>query len=149
MKKLVFAMLSLLTLCSCSSDEPAETPVSAPVEINWSLSGVFGNAIVDSVKTDTELRGMVKWSDSSTMHLNGFDTIYFEKKIMLKHLQINAGAEVNVDDNGYFTFDNLEVFGLCENTNSVKIIPIAKSGVRLKPSSLILYSYSDGYYQYQ
>ena len=64
MKKLVFAMLSLLTLCTWSSDEPAETPVSAPVEINWSLSGVFGNAIVDSVKTDTELRGMVKWSDS-------------------------------------------------------------------------------------
>ena len=149
MKKLVFAMLSLLTLCTCSSDEFAETPVSAPVEINWSLSGVFGNAIVDSVKTDTELRGMVKWSDSSTMHLNGFDTAYFEKRIILDHLQDGAGAEVNIDDNGFFSFDNLEVFGLCENTNSVKIIPIAKSGVRLKPSSLILYSYSDGYYQYQ
>jgi hypothetical protein len=92
---------------------------------------------------------MVKRTDSSTLHINGFDTAYFEKRISLRHLQVNAGAEVDVDDDGNFTFDNQTVFGLCENTNSIKIIPSAKGNATLNPGSIILYSYNDGYYQYQ
>ncbi|OWV00648.1 hypothetical protein B7994_06200 [Fibrobacter sp. UWR2] len=92
---------------------------------------------------------MVKRTDSSTLHINGFDTAYFEKRISLRHLQVNAGAEVDVDDEGNFTFDNQTVFGLCENTNSIKIIPSAKGNANLNPGSIILYSYNDGYYQYQ
>jgi hypothetical protein len=149
MKSLYFFIIALFVFCGCSSDDPSEAPVQEPVTISWSLSGTFGNATVDSVSADTELPRMVKRTDSSTLHINGFDTAYFEKRISLRHLQVNAGAEVDVDDDGNFTFDNQTVFGLCENTNSIKIIPKAKENVTLRPSAIILYSYIDGYYQYQ
>jgi hypothetical protein len=148
MKKfLIFAIL--LALYGCASEGPSEIVKPEPVEIHWSLSGTFGNATVDSAKADTELPRMVKRTGTSTMHLDGFDTAYFDKKISLRHLQVSAGDEVDIDDNGNFTFDNQTVFGLCENTNSIKIIPKAKENVTLRPSAIILYSYIDGYYQYQ
>ena len=149
MKSLFFFIIALFVFCGCSSDDPSEAPVQEPVTVSWSLSGTFGNATVDSVSADTELPRMVKRTDSSTLHINGFDTAYFEKRISLRHLQVNAGAEVDVDDEGNFTFDNQTVFGLCENTNSIKIIPSAKGNATLNPGSIILYSYNDGYYQYQ
>lgn len=149
MKFSVYFIAVLFVLNGCSSDNLSEAPVQEPVVVNWSLSGSFGNATVDSVNADTELPKMVNRSGSSKLHINGFDTTYFEKKITLRHLQVNAGAEVDIDDDGNFTFDNMEVFGLCENTNSIKIIPKAKRNVSLKPGSFILYSYNEGYYQYQ
>ena len=148
MKKILISLV-LVALYGCTSDEPSEVASPEPVEIHWSISGTFGNATVDSVSADTELPRMVKRTDSSTLHINGFDTTYFEKRILLRHLQVNAGAEVDIDDEGNFTFDNMEVFGLCENTNSIKIIPSAKGNATLNPGSIILYSYNDGYYQYQ
>ena len=41
---------------------------------------------------------------------------------------------------GYFTFDNMELFGLLDGTNSVRITPSAKSNVVLNPESFVLYS---------
>lgn len=149
MKFFSLVIAASFALFGCSSDNSSEAPVQEPVTVNWSLSGTFGNATVNSVNADTELPKMVNRSGTSTLHINGFDTTYFEKKITLRHLQVNAGAEVDIDDDGNFTFDNMEVFGLCENTNSIKIIPRAKENVTLNPSSFILYSYNDGYYQYQ
>ena len=111
------------------------------VEIQWSLSGTFGNATIDSINVDTELPEMINRTGTSTLHLDGFDTAYFEKKITLRHLQIGAGADVDIDDEGNFTFNNMEVFGLCENTNSIKIFPTVKENVNLNPSSVTLYSY--------
>ena len=99
MKKfLIFAIL--LALYGCTSDDPSEIVKPEPVEIHWSLSGTFGNATVDSAKADTELPRMVKRTGTSTMHLDGFDTAYFDKKISLRHLQVSAGDEVDIDDNG-------------------------------------------------
>jgi hypothetical protein len=148
MKRLLIIAI-LVVLCGCTSDDTSGITKPDPVEIHWSLSGTFGNVVVDSVKADTELPRMVKRTGTSTMHLDGFDTVYFEKKISLRHLQVNAGDEVDIDDNGNFTFDNQTVFGLCENTNSIRIIPRTKVNVTLQPSTIILYSYNNGYYQYQ
>ena len=136
MKFFALVIAASFALFGCSSDNSSEAPVQEPVTVNWSLSGTFGNATVDSVNADTELPKMVNRSGNSTLHINGFDTTYFEKKITLRHLQVNAGAEVDIDDDGNFTFD-------------IKIIPRAKENVTLNPSSFILYSYNDGYYQYQ
>ena len=149
MKKLLLALITPIVFYGCTSDEPSDITQPEPIVVNWSLSGTFGNATVDSAKADTELPRMVKRSGTSTMHLDGFDTAYFEKKISLRHLQVNAGDEVDIDNDGNFTFDNQTVFGLCENTNSIKIIPRVKENVTLQPSAIILYSYNDGYYQYQ
>ena len=41
---------------------------------------------------------------------------------------------------GYFTFDNMELFGLRDGTNSVRITPSAKPNVVLNPESFVLYS---------
>ena len=142
MKKLALLAVALLAFYGCSSDDSSSEPAAPePITLNWSLSGTFGNVSVDAANADTELPGMVKRSGESTLHLDGFDTAYFERKISLRHLQISAGAEVEINDEGYFTFNNLEVFGLCENTNSIKIMPRPKENVNLNPSSIILYSY--------
>ena len=141
MKRFLFVAAVLLVFCGCTPDEPSTVAPPEPVEIHWALSGMFGNATIDSVKADTQLSGMENRSGTSTLHLDGFDTAYFEKRISLRHLQVNAGAEVDIDDNGNFTFDNMEVFGLCDGTNSIRITPTVKQNVNLVPSSIVLYSY--------
>ena len=141
MKKIIFLAVTFFALYGCFSDESSEVVTPQPVEIQWSLSGTFGNATIDSINVDTELPEMINRTGTSTLHLDGFDTAYFEKKITLRHLQIGAGADVDIDDEGNFTFNNMEVFGLCENTNSIKIFPTVKENVNLNPSSVTLYSY--------
>lgn len=46
----------------------------------------------------------------------------------------------SIDVEGYFTFDNMELFGLRDGTNSVRITPSAKPNVVLNPESFVLYS---------
>ena len=136
---ILLATASLFWSCT-SSDEPSPVKPPEPVTIHWSLSGTFGNAQIDSVSEDTELPGMVNRSGTSTVNLNGFDTTYFKNQIILTHLQFSTSATVDIDDDGSFTFDNMEVFGIRDGTNSIRISPEAKENVVLQPNSFILYS---------
>lgn len=140
MKQILLGIV-LFGLWACSSDESASTgPVQEPVTINWSLSGTFGGGKVDSVNVDSHVNGLVSRSGSSKVHLNGYDTAYFENTVHLTHLQNMTHVTASVDAEGYFTFDNMELFGLRDGTNSVRITPSAKSNVILNPESFILYS---------
>lgn len=139
--KQILLGIALFGLLACSSDENSSTgPVQEPVTINWSLSGTFGGVKVDSVNVDTHVNGLVSRSGSSKVHLNGYDTAYFENTVHLTHLQNMTHVTASVDAEGYFTFDNMELFGLRDGTNSVRITPSAKSNVILNPESFILYS---------
>jgi hypothetical protein len=140
MKKILFG-IAMLALMACSSDDSASAePVQESVTVNWSLSGTFGGGRVDSVNVDTHVNGLVSRSGSSKVHLNGYDTTYFENTVQLTHLQNMTHVAAPIDAEGYFTFDNMELFGLRDGTNSVRITPSAKPNVTLNPQSFVLYS---------
>jgi hypothetical protein len=140
MKKFLFG-IAMLGLMACSSDDSASAePVQEPVTVTWSLSGTFGGGHVDSVNVDTHVNGLVSRSGSSKVHVNGYDTTYFENTVQLTHLQNMTHVTASIDAEGYFTFDNMELFGLRDGTNSVRITPSAKPNVALNPQSFILYS---------
>ena len=140
MKRFLFG-IAMLGLLACNSDEESSTgPAQEPVTVNWSLSGTFGGGKVDSVNVDTHVNGLVSRSGSSKVHVNGYDTTYFENTVQLTHLQNMTHVTASIDAEGYFTFDNMELFGLRDGTNSVRITPSAKPNVVLKPESFILYS---------
>lgn len=140
MKQFLFG-IALLGLLACNSDEGSSTePVQEPVTVNWSLSGTFGGGNVDSVNVDTHVNGLVSRSGSSKVHLNGYDTTYFENTVQLTHLQNMTHVMASIDADGYFSFDNMELFGLRDGTNSVRITPSAKANVVLNPESFVLYS---------
>lgn len=140
MKRFLFG-IALLGLLACNSDEGSSTgPVQEPVTVNWSLSGTFGGGKVDSVNVDTHVNGLVSRSGFSKVRLNGYDTTYFENTVQLTHLQNMTHVSASIDAYGYFSFDNMELFGLRDGTNSVRITPSAKPNVVLKPESFILYS---------
>ena len=139
--KRIFFGIALFGLLACSSDENSSAgPVQEPVTINWSLSGTFGGGKIDSVNADTHVNGLVSRSGSSKIHLNGYDTTYFENTVQLSHLQNMTHVTASIDAEGYFTFDNMELFGLRDGTNSVRITPTAKANVVLNPESFVLYS---------
>ena len=140
MKKFLFG-IAMLGLMACSSDDSASAEsVQEPVTVTWSLSGTFGGGRVDSVNVDTHVNGLVSRSGSSMVHVNGYDTTYFENTVQLTHLQNMTHVTASIDAEGYFTFDNMELFGLRDGTNSVRITPSAKPNVALNPQSFILYS---------
>ncbi|MCF0224303.1 MAG: hypothetical protein HUK20_08530 [Fibrobacter sp.] len=140
MKKMICGM-AMFCLLACSSDDSSSAEASPePITVNWSISGVFGGGQVDSVYADMNVDGLVSRLGSSTVHLNGYDTTYFENNISLSHLQIGTFVKAEIDADGNFTFDNLELFGLCDGMNSVKITPHAKPNVILNPTSFILYN---------
>lgn len=140
MKRFLFG-IALFGLLACNSDEDSSIgPVQEPVTVNWSLSGTFGGGNVDSVNVDTHVNGLVSRSGSSKVHLNGYDTTYFENTVQLTHLQNMAHVMASIDADGYFSFDNMELFGLRDGTNSVRITPTAKANVVLNPESFVLYS---------
>ncbi|WP_290730630.1 MULTISPECIES: hypothetical protein [unclassified Fibrobacter] len=140
MKRFLFG-IALFGLLACNSDEGSSTgPVQEPVTVNWSLSGTFGGGKVDSVNVDTHVNGLISRSGSSKVHLNGYDTTYFENTVQLTHLQNMTHVMASIDADGYFSFDNMELFGLRDGMNSVRILPRAKTNVVLNPESFILYS---------
>ena len=140
MKRFLFG-IALFGLLACNSDEGSSTgPVQESVTVNWSLSGTFGGGKVDSVNVDTHVNGLVSRSGSSRVHLNGYDTTYFENTVQLTHLQNMTHVMASIDADGYFSFDNMELFGLRDGTNSVRITPSAKANVILNPESFVLYS---------
>ena len=140
MKRFLFG-IALFGLLACNSDEGSSIgPVQEPVTVNWSLSGTFGGGNVDSVNVDTHVNGLVSRSGSSKVHLNGYDTTYFENTVQLTHLQNVTHVMASIDADGYFSFDNMELFGLRDGTNSVRITPTAKANVVLNPESFVLYS---------
>lgn len=140
MKKILVG-LAIFGLLACSDEEKSTVePTPDPVTVEWSLSGVFGGGQVDSVNTDSYVSGLISRSGSSKVHLNGYDTAYFENTVSLMHLQNVNSVSAPIDADGYFTFDNMELFGLCDGTNSIRVTPRSKANVILKPSSLILYT---------
>lgn len=140
MKRFLFG-IALFGLLACNSDEGSSIgPVQEPVTVNWSLSGTFGGGNVDSVNVDTHVNGLVSRSGSSKVHLNGYDTTYFENTVQLTHLQNMTHVMASIDADGYFSFGNMELFGLRDGTNSVRITPTAKANVVLNPESFVLYS---------
>ena len=140
MKRFFFG-IALFGLLACFSDENSSAGlVQDPVTVNWSLSGTFGGGKIDSVNVDTHVNGLVSRSGSSKVHLNGYDTTYFENTVQLSHLQNMTHVTASIDAEGYFSFDNMELFGLRDGTNSVRITPSAKPNVVLNPESFVLYS---------
>ena len=133
MKKIVFLALSVLALVACSSDSKVSEP--EPLTIQWSLSGTLGGSVLDSLRSDMNLTGNVNRSASTTLHLNGYDTTYFENKIVVEHVMNGIKREAEIDEAGNFTFRNADAIVL-QGRNDVRFTPRAKGNVNLSPWSV-------------
>ena len=138
MKKFFFIAIALLAFLGCSDDD-SKGAGPQTIEVSWSLSGSIGSVSVDSVRSDMPLSGSVSRSGSSALRINGFDTTYFEKKISIMHVQNFVEQDVDVDDAGNFTFDNVKAFVL-QGHNSIRFTPKVKANVNLSPYSITLHA---------
>ena len=122
-------------------EEAQEVKASLNVSKNGKDSLYVGQVALDSIRKNPDLYRQLASRYILVGHsMGGVVSREYVQNSNYYHGDVDKIITLDSPHEGYFTFDNMELFGLRDGTNSVRITPSAKPNVVLNPESFVLYS---------